>query len=192
MSAVVVDFAHRSLPAEGFAANGDRVVTRIESSFTLLALIDAAGHGPRAEEVALAGVASLDAMVPPFAADEVMDALDRSMKGRRGGAATAVCVHDGQVSAAGVGNVVLRLHPSCLSFVNTPGILGRRMRSPRLVQGPLPPEGLRIVLHSDGISRRLNISDLRPLTPAEACERVIGHRHSHDDATILIADLKTP
>ena len=74
-------------------------------------------------------------------------------------------------------------------FVASPGILGRRAN--RFREACLEiTKPTRVLLHSDGISPRFDLSDTLHLGAAEALESLFAPlRKSHDDASMLVMDI---
>lgn len=180
--------AHMTTPAQGEIENGDAIVVRRDAGATLLAVIDALGHGPEAAKVADRAVEHL-ARAPLAAAAAIMAGLHDALKGTRGAAASLCVVRDGRIDGCGVGNVEVRIAGGAVNVLLTPGILGHQVRSLRAFEGRLRP-GDRVVCFSDGISSRLALHELHELTPYAACGLVMQrHRRTHDDATVLIADV---
>jgi negative regulator of sigma-B (phosphoserine phosphatase) len=180
-------WAHRSRPFPGETANGDRPVALERDGCTLLAVIDALGHGPRAEEAAILALRALDAWAGG-SLSSAFDAVDVALRGSRGAAMTAVLFGTAGIEAAGIGNVALRSSGFAIPFVQTPGVLGAQRRALRLAQAPRATG--RLLLASDGISTRLDFERVMALEPDAACEHLLdAHGSSHDDATALIVDV---
>lgn len=181
--------AHLTAPAQGEVESGDAVVVRREPDATLLAVIDALGHGPEAAKVATRAVEHLGrAPLGPAAA--IMTGLHDALRGTRGAAASLCVVRRDRLDGCGVGNVEVRVTTAPIAALLTPGILGHQIRSLRTFEGRLRP-GDRVVCFSDGISSRVALADLQGLTPRAACDLVMQrHRRGHDDASVLIADLE--
>lgn len=180
-------------PCRGFVANGDRAVVRASGDHVLLCVVDALGHGPHAEEVALRADAflttvSLDGADPA----ELLHGLHGELRGSRGAAATLCCFDGRLLRSAGVGNVAVRGLGVDPGLVCAPGVLGRRLR--RVVSGCVSmTPGARIALFSDGISARLDLDTTRRLPPEAACKDALASfGRPTDDATILIFDVQSP
>ena len=93
------------------------------------------------------------------------------------------------LEACSVGNVELRSGTGKLPFVLTPGVLGVRLRQPKICVSPSPIAD-RFVLHSDGISGRFDLKAHRALAPPAVATHIFGaHRHAHDDATVVVVDV---
>jgi phosphoserine phosphatase RsbX len=180
---------HLSVPKTGESVCGDRVIVRHgDDGRALIGVIDALGHGPGAEAVAVMADEHLSKARLDAPLEDMMLSLHERLRGSRGAAAT-LCLFAGQeLSACGVGNVELRCSGTSLPFVLSAGILGMRVPKWRTCRTRLLPQS-RLVLFSDGISSRFRFEDVRSLRPQDACRRVIEtSRHPEDDATVLIAD----
>lgn len=184
---------HLVRPRVGELACGDGALVRSEGERTLLALVDALGHGPLAAEVTSIALACLARVALDGGPIAVQSELNDALRGTRG-AAAMVCVLQGErLAGCGVGNVELRTDPRSVPVVLSPGILGASVRAFRCFEGRVP-SGSRVLLFSDGISgTRLRLDELRALDAEAAC-RAILHRfaYPHDDASVLVADVRAP
>jgi phosphoserine phosphatase RsbX len=175
-------------PRIGESVSGDAVVARDEGGVVMFALVDALGHGPTASHVAQRAIASLNETSLGGGALGVIQRLHGDLRGTRGAGALVMLVHGPEVEVCSVGNVELRCARSRLPFVLTAGVLGVRLRVPRVMRTAYVG-GDRFALFSDGISRRF---DLAPNAAASSHAAVVDifskHRHAHDDATILVVD----
>ncbi len=180
--------AHRSRPHAAETANGDRAFSFATGDVAWFGIIDALGHGPRAEEVAVRLLEVMQGLPPSANVAAAFAAGAAALRGGRGAAMTAVRVTPDEVEAAGVGNVSLRAVGFDVPFVSTAGVLGAVQRPLRVAKSARPVRG-RIVLFSDGISSRFPTDSLDRDDPDAACVTLLRtHGVSHDDATILIAD----
>lgn len=152
-------------------------------------VIDALGHGPRAEQAAEQAAAALRGASLAAGLEALFTAVHQALRGSRGAAMTIVLREGSRLRAAGVGNVALRfVPPGALSLVPTEGVLGARLRTLRVAEGSAASG--RLILHSDGISHRFDAARVTVGSLEEACERLIAdHGVRHDDATVLIAEL---
>ena len=183
------DVAHCSRPCAGETENGDAALVRTHGNTTLLAVIDALGHGPKAAEVAARGVACLEAVSLEDDLLTIMNALHGALQGTRGAAVTSVLVRPNGVAGCAVGNVATKSFGSHLDIPMSPGILGARVRKMRVFDFARPSRA-RLALFSDGISSRFSLEATRERPAADACRELLAaHGKSSDDATILIADL---
>jgi negative regulator of sigma-B (phosphoserine phosphatase) len=183
----IVGIATKPAPHE--TANGDRALHVVRDTSVIYGVIDGLGHGPKAEEAALAAI---DAIQRSTARDVsgLFTAAHAALRSTRGAAMTLVVVEGTACEAAGVGNVTLRTRlVRGLSLAATPGILGGQMRSLRIARGELE-RGARLAIWSDGVSSRAPIDDYATEVPEVAARRVLAeHGVAHDDGTILIVDL---
>lgn len=176
-------------PRSGESSNGDAVVVRRAESTVLVAVIDALGHGPKAAAIAASSSEYLD-QAPRGSAPELVHGLHKILQGTRGAAALVLLLsHDG-IEACSVGNVELRSRSARLPFVLTPGVLGVRLRAPKVCTVG-PPVADRFVLFSDGISGQFDMKALSKHSPPELATHIFtSHRHSHDDATVVVVDVE--
>src|SRR5262245_31494361 len=103
---------HLTEPCPGEKVNGDAVLVREEHGETLIAIIDALGHGSGAAEVASAAIDHLQSTRLNRDLLSLVDDLHHALKGSRGAAAMICRLHGGKLEGCGVGNVDLRLYPS--------------------------------------------------------------------------------
>ena len=182
---------HRSLPRNGEQECGDIAVVRAEAEATLIAVIDALGHGPHAAATAQIaakhlGEASLDGGLLPL-----VEGLHVALRGSRGAAAMILLLApDGRLQGCGVGNVELRSVGSRVPAVLSPGVLGASISRLRTFEARVT-SGDRLVIFSDGLSSRMELDRVRGLTPGEACDALMTHyRRTHDDSTVLVTDIE--
>jgi hypothetical protein len=148
------DVGLASRPARGEAICGDAVrVLRLDGGAVLVLVVDGLGHGPLAAEAAQLVCAHVEGNASA-ALDDLLCGASRSLSGSRGAAAALLRVDGhGAASFCGVGNVAMRGRTSKrMSSVSQPGILGRRIRSPRVFEGLLGA-GDMVVLYTDGVDR---------------------------------------
>jgi phosphoserine phosphatase RsbX len=179
------------LPKEGETVSGDGAMVREEDGTHLIAVVDALGHGAGAARTADVAIEYL-AKCPVKGAGviELMAGLHAALRGTARGAATTLClISEDQLTGCGVGNVALRCSDPRVSPFLTSGVLGSAVDPFRVFSGSLSPES-RLVMFSDGISHRFALSSLQRLGTREACVKIMEmFRHSHDDATVLVADV---
>jgi serine phosphatase RsbU (regulator of sigma subunit) len=183
--------AWRTRPCSGEHVNGDAVLVRREGGRTLLALVDALGHGVVAAKVAADAMRCLEQVPLTTGAHAVVDALHAALRGGRG-AAAMLGVFDGHtLSCGGVGNVELRTQGTKVPILAAPGILGQQVRHVRAANAVLAL-GDRLVLFSDGLSSRLELDLVRGLAPEAACVLLMErYGRDTDDATVLVADVES-
>lgn len=176
----------------GEVVSGDAIVVRQEPSRTLLAVVDALGHGHSAAEVATLAVAFLERAALDRGLHAVLLGLQEALRGSRGAAAMVCLLGEGKLVGCGIGNVELRTTSRDLPIVLSPGVVGGNVRRMQTFEGPLV-SGDRLIFFTDGISSHLAVQSFRGLSPNAACEAILAaHRRSHDDAAVLVVDVGTP
>ncbi len=180
---------HRVLARHGEHVCGDAVVVRREEDLALLSVIDGLGHGTKAAVVADRASAILAEQSPRAGVLSIMNEVHRGLADTRGACVLVCVVSKDEVEVCSVGNVELRALGVELPFVLTPGVVGQRMSRPRVARATIGGPA-RLVIYSDGLSSRFHLAEFSSLTSAEACRTIFErHRRSHDDATLLVADL---
>jgi negative regulator of sigma-B (phosphoserine phosphatase) len=183
------DLAHCTRPCTGESANGDGVLVRREGDRTLLAVIDALGHGPGAAESAMRAMHVMERGELPEDLLTIVQSVHAALRGLRGAVMTALLVTPERMSGCAVGNVSMKALGAELNLLMSPGVLGGQVRKFRLAEWQRPPRG-RIALFSDGISQRLSLEATRDKPAALACQTLFAeHAKGSDDATLLIVDL---
>ncbi|WP_164017174.1 SpoIIE family protein phosphatase [Pyxidicoccus trucidator] len=182
--------AHQSRPKPGEVENGDVALVRQDGAHTLLAVVDALGHGPVAARVAADAVRCLADLPLNAGVEPLLEALHAALRHGRG-AAIMVGLFDGQtLRCCGVGNVELRTRGTRVPVIPTPGIVGQPIRSLRTVSAVMAP-GDRLVFFSDGLSSRLDLEQAQKLPPPEACALLLErYARPTDDATVMVADVE--
>ena len=181
---IVVGVAQR--PCDGETACGDGYFADRGGAY--VSVVDGLGHGPHAEEAA---VAFADAARPDdsFTLVQIMERAGRSLARTRGAAAALMRIDENarRLEFIGVGNIHMhaiapvRMHPVC-----APGVVGHRVRKLLPFEFELPETAL-IALCSDGISSRPDLGDFEHLHPQEIADAVLErHGKSYDDATCLV------
>jgi negative regulator of sigma-B (phosphoserine phosphatase) len=187
---VNISAEHVSVPCAGHRENGDAVLVRTTEDGTLVAVVDALGHGPTAAEIATRAVADLTTAALSAGMPALMTHLHEALRGTRGAAAMVCLLRNGRLEGCGVGNVDLRSIGSNVPVVQSPGILGVRVRRYNVFAADLA-SGTRLVIFSDGISSQAPVSQTRGMGAREACDFILrGYGRSHDDATVLVVDVK--
>lgn len=181
---------HVSTPRSGEIVNGDGVVVRREGSTVLLAVIDALGHGPRAAEAARCALDVLESCALDRDVLSLVTQVDEGLRGTRGASALLCLVKGAALEGCSVGNVDLRTDGIRLPFIQTPGVLGLRLRKPRVWSGTLAGR-TRLAVYSDGVSSKFHLDQFAEFSTTDACHAIFErHRRSHDDATLLLADFQ--
>lgn len=181
--------SHLCIPKVGEQVNGDAVIVREEGGITLVSVVDALGHGPGAHLAASAAVEELSVVNLTRGVQYVIERVHDKLHGTRG-AAAMVCLWNGErLSGCSVGNVDMRVLGTRVPIMLTPGILGSRVRSYRIFESQLVPRD-RLVIFSDGISSHLSVDETARMRLNDACNAIMArHRRTHDDATVLIAEV---
>jgi len=184
-----LSIAFRTRPRFGEDASGDRPILRREDTTVLYGVIDALGHGVRAQEAAVRAATFLSGVALGWDLTRIMQGLHESLRGSRGAAATLLLFRDGELFGSAVGNVALRAVGTTLPLVPVPGILGSRLDAPRVFRKPMA-RGDRHIIFSDGVAARgLRMEAMTHMTPDELASYLIAdHGVDHDDATVLVAD----
>lgn len=177
-------------PKEGETVSGDGAMVREEDGTHLLAVVDALGHGAGAAKAADVAIEYLT-KCPVKGANviELIAGLHTVLRGTRGAATTLCLISEDRLIGCGVGNVALRCSDPRVSPFLTSGVLGGAVDPFRVFTGNLSPDA-RLVMFSDGISHRFALSSMQRLSTRETCVKIMEtFRHSHDDATVLVADV---
>ncbi|MFT3924583.1 MAG: SpoIIE family protein phosphatase [Myxococcales bacterium] len=177
-----------SAPMPGETLNGDAVVVRESDELTLLAVVDALGHGEKAHEVAALAVKALQQAPLHEGIERIMHGLDAALRGTRGAAATVCLLQGGELSGCGVGNVEMRVRGAHVPFTLSPGVLGRQVRNYRFFRGTFSGNA-RLVMFSDGLAGRFALTDFDRFSARAACDALIEKfSRGSDDVTVLVAD----
>jgi phosphoserine phosphatase RsbX len=191
----LLDWGVATAPFAGEEANGDLHLVRPYADGMLVAVLDALGHGPEAEDSARLAIATLNtAPVEPMI--DLFRRCHRALLGRRG-VVLSMAVFDarlGLMTWAGVGNVegVLARNggdrPAIRSgLVTLGGIVGSDLPEVRPQQLPVD-RGNFLLFATDGIHREA-LTELLPADPPGPMAEKLLARHSKgtDDALILVA-----
>jgi phosphoserine phosphatase RsbX len=183
---VDIGVASRAMPGE--TECGDRAGVVREGPRSLVALADGVGHGP---EAAAAARSAIDSVTrdPWSPLDVLLSRCHREIAQTRGAALTLVRLDAtrGEAEHAGVGNVdVVATTREALRWVSVPGIVGARVRKVRVTRQRLHPGDV-LVLHTDGLSRRLDLGRHFDLDAPSLAMKLLGEYASpHDDAACVV------
>ena len=175
-------------PLAGEKVCGDAFTVATHAQGTIVCLADGLGHGPAAHEASEAACRHVreNAGAP---LDALMRGIGGALSGLRGAAVSLLAIDQAaaRVRFVGVGNVELRAAARApIAPPNLPGIVGQRMRAPRIWEYPLAGGDV-LVLFSDGISSRFDLAPLAPLEPKALAEAILAsHGKSHDDASCVV------
>jgi hypothetical protein len=182
----------RVRPMAGMTSCGDVVVDAVAPDWHFVAVIDALGHGPEAEDSARAAASAIRASAgAPL--ETVFDAVHRSVARRRGVVMAGLLVQAATFTFAGVGNVEIFTPAEVNRPVSMAGTLGGASYRFRAFDLPLRA-GLRWVLASDGINAR----EAAPLLtkvwqkPAASVADALlsGVGRETDDVSLVVIDVE--
>lgn len=164
----------------GMPRGGDTGLVIPRPDGALAVLIDASGHGLAAYAVAqkTRSVVLKSISERP---DILLCEIHEALKGTIGAAISVARIRQDAVDHAGVGNVQASV--DLAPFMAQPGVVGLRMRTPRLSAASLAP-GQWLLMHTDGVSRPRSL----PNGNAESVARKLMETHGseNDDAGILL------
>jgi phosphoserine phosphatase RsbX len=183
-------FEYLIVPKEGERVSGDAVFLRPVKGGAVFAVIDALGHGERAADTAQVALRALAEAPEEDGVRALIDRLHTQLRGTRGAAAMVCAFRDGRLEGCGVGNVELSCLGTRVQWLQSPGILGASLGRARIFDAKLAA-GDRLVIFSDGVSPKFDLSTFRGVKAVEACRVLMSRqRRSHDDSTVLIADIE--
>jgi serine phosphatase RsbU (regulator of sigma subunit) len=185
-----LDVASFARPCFGERVSGDTVVIAHREEILFLAIIDALGHGPQANAVAV--------RAEHFLRDgwnsDVLDTMHRLHSELKGtiGAAAGLCVVDcatRDVRYTGVGNTVFRIIGSrATRLLSTDGIVGGHFRKPALQSARLNESDI-VLLYTDGVSDRFDVEHYPQIVyhrAAAIVRKIVDcFGKPHDDATCI-------
>lgn len=186
-----LEYASVARPCFGELVSGDAAIVQSGDGTLFLAMVDVLGHGPRAYELAVQMRSFLETEWQEDVVDTMMR-LHEKLKGSIGAAAglASLDLASGRLSYTGVGNTVVRkFGDGSIRLPSTDGVIGSRMRSPRVQQLQLGQEEV-LVFYTDGIKDRFEMSDYPQLiyesarSVARKIVRTFGKQF--DDATCLV------
>jgi anti-sigma regulatory factor (Ser/Thr protein kinase) len=192
-----IEIGGLSVPVRGETVSGDAwCVRRLPQGTTILA-IDGLGHGQLAADAAKLGVETFLNATEQSPA-ELLKGIHGALRATRGaaGAVAALDPETRQVRFAGVGNISASVIDGehSRSFVSMNGILGHEARGYREFTYPWPA-GAAVLLHSDGVTSRMNLADYPGLLK-RSCTLTAGvlyrdYNRVRDDATVVVARERT-
>jgi anti-sigma regulatory factor (Ser/Thr protein kinase) len=178
-------------PIAGETASGDGYAVRSGPGQLQAILCDGLGHGPLAALATQRATVAFGA-APPGGPRLVLEHLHRALHRTRGAVAAVVDLAGDAVRFAGLGNISAWVTDGTgrRAMTSLPGILGHQRPEIREFAYRLPPGGV-VVLHTDGLTRRWELTpypgllDRQPVLVAATLLRDAG-RHG-DDAGVLVA-----
>jgi len=175
--------------------NGDAVFASVENDHLFIGVIDGAGHGPEAHEIAQASCRFLDDN-KNLALPDLMSALHESLRGTRGGVAIIgkLNYESLEFSYVGIGNVVLRkVGNTSQRAVMQDGVIGYQIRTPHEKSIQFVPGDV-LIMHSDGITSQFDQDDypgmLRDNAETIANNLIDKFGKNNDDATCIVIRFK--
>lgn len=189
---LALQFGAICVPVQGEVECGDTWCIAADEARMASLVVDGLGHGPLA---AVAAQAAAEAFRenPLTAPADTMRHLHQRLTGTRGAAAACAVLdaHDSRLTYAGVGNITgVLLHDQARKGLTSHnGTLGVSLLRSQQFDYPWPASSL-LVMHSDGVSARWNLSNypgLFALHPALiAAVLYQDHARQRDDATIVV------
>jgi hypothetical protein len=191
VTALRLQLERRVRPMIGLTSCGDAIVEAVAPDWHFVAIIDALGHGPEAEESARAAESAIRASVgSPL--ETVFNAVHRSLFKRRGVVMAGLLAQASTFTFAGVGNVEVFSPAEVSQPVSMAGTLGGGAYRFRTFVLPLRA-GQRWVLASDGINPREAAPLITKLiqqpatTVADAL--MAGAGRDTDDVSLVVIDV---
>ena len=176
-------------PFPGEFVSGDLGFVREEEDGVFLVLVDVAGHGSKAHEVAVLVEKILSATAARPSLSRLMQTLHNRLKGHLSAAiGMAYVTHEtGEICFLGVGNVIARIVGRSRShhFVSRDGAIGERFPA-ALNQSETLAQDEFFLLTTDGISSGIDADALAGYqqdSPGQCARRVVNSfGKAHDDA----------
>lgn len=180
------------LPAPSESVSGDAWCACFDGARAALSVADGLGHGPDAQEAALAAMAVFGRQ--PFT--DLRNTLREAhgvLRVTRGAAVTCLILDadEADLRIAGVGNVLARVISGVYdrTLMVQSGTLGVQIRGLDEVRLPWPEHAI-VVVHTDGIESRWKPELLLPVLgrdPALAAGLLMrDHCRGRDDATVVV------
>ena len=142
------------------SVNGDQAFLTRSDNSVFFGIVDGAGHGQDAHDIAVSACAVLERN-SSRELPTLMQDCHAHRKGGRGGIAIIgrIDLNNAQLRCVGVGNIEMRMFDSQTKrLVLTAGVLGYDIRTPKVQILPLQAGDV-FVMHSDGISSFFDLGD---------------------------------
>ncbi|MDX1283392.1 MAG: SpoIIE family protein phosphatase [Draconibacterium sp.] len=184
---LIIGAISKSKPGENL--NGDAfVVNHVTTQKTVAAVIDGLGHGKEAHlSTQLAREQIIKYSNLPL--DKLLSQIHIAIRGTRGIVIGLLAIESNKVYFSGIGNIEGFLVSSGekKSFISYGGIVGHKMRTPRVFVFDFNPNDF-LCLYSDGITSRWNFEDVDWNMQPQQCAEYILNNYSreNDDTTVLI------
>jgi serine phosphatase RsbU (regulator of sigma subunit) len=190
-----LEIAAASRPYPGETVNGDGWAAHWHDGVCRLVVIDGLGHGAGAAMATAAALRVLEAS-PTLDPVEAIRRCHGALAGTRGAAISVARIDlvSSKIVYAGVGNVEARLWTPARQqrLIAYRGIVGSASPTVRPFEIALPSASWLFVMHSDGVSTRLDVE--AALAPPEVREPqaladafLTRWARTSDDATVLLA-----
>jgi anti-sigma regulatory factor (Ser/Thr protein kinase) len=180
-----------SIPIEGEIECGDGWRIAVDGPLMAVMVVDGLGHGCFAAQAAQAALEAFD-RAPFDPPSSILERIHRLITGTRGAAGACARIDSRNVvQYAGIGNIrgVLVSADGGRGLVSHNGTLG--LRAVKFQQFEYPKGSARLIMHSDGISSRWDLSTHSGLLnrhPAIIAGLLVRDHSRHDDATVLVID----
>ncbi len=149
-----VQYAIATRPIKGESACGDLGWVKRFDDKLFMAMVDVAGHGPKAEALAIQCKEFFEQHYQTVNLPEIIQALHTAMQGSRG-LVVGLCLLDitiGVLYYAGMGNITVKIiGKQSHEFVPRDGVVGYQITRPIWESFLLNNEDV-VIMHSDGIS----------------------------------------
>ncbi|NCF64938.1 MAG: SpoIIE family protein phosphatase [Chloroflexi bacterium] len=186
-----LEYASVARPCFGELVSGDDAIVRSRNGSVFLAIVDALGHGPNANDIAVQIRTFLDAEWQEDVVSTLLG-LHEAIRGSIGAAVglASLDLASGKLRYTGVGNTVIRKFGTrSIRLPSTEGVVGSRMRSPREQKLQLDETEV-LTFYSDGIKDRFELSEYPQLiyesSRSVARKIVRNYGKQYDDATCLV------
>ncbi|MDD5093392.1 MAG: SpoIIE family protein phosphatase [Dehalococcoidia bacterium] len=192
-----MDLGIATRPKANETSNGDAYFVGEHESTVLFAMIDGLGHGEQANDAANKTTAFLASHLQQDLVS-LIKGCHQELRGSRG-AVIGIASIDRQTQSlkyAGVGNIESRIVTRAVTegikvshLISMNGIVGCNLGRVNAMEYPFHVGDI-IVMFSDGISSRLNLSEFLPVQNLQAAaEKILIKHGKDDDATVLLARL---
>ncbi|UUX93344.1 ATP-binding protein [Methanoplanus endosymbiosus] len=157
-----------------------------------IAVIDGLGHGIHAREASACAEEYLRNNASKTSIKLLIDGLGEKLKKTRGAVASIMFINDdrGFMEFGGVGDISVHLYPKedHISFQSVPGILGMKRREVKVQSYPWVSGRNMAVIHSDGISAKINLDDCMPEEKPDIIAHYIMNKYwrKNDDGTVMV------
>jgi len=168
--------------------NGDAAFIDTDAEQIFIGIVDGAGHGPAAHEIAQFSqnflISDQDTELPIL-----MTRLHNALRGTRGGVAATgrIDVERLKFHYVAVGNLQVKIFGNkSHRAVTQPGVLGTAIRTPVEKEIQITPGDV-LILHTDGIGSHFDYPELLEHDARTIAENLVSEFSLHnDDATCIV------